>query len=329
MHKILITDYAWHDLDIEREVLAAVDGELIVAEIGDEPELIALAPQADAILFCWQQVTRAVLDAAPDCKIASRFGVGLDNIALDYATELGIPVAYVPDYCMDEVADHTLALLLACARSIFTFDRHMQRGEWNLQAGRPMYRLRGRTVGLVGLGRIGQMVATKARAFGFRVIAYDPFVDAGEHEGVTVTHDPDELLGKADYVCLHVPLNEKTTGLVDVDFLRKMKPEAYLINTSRGGLVDESALYDALVNGQIAGAALDVMVSEPAPADDPLRTLDNVLITPHAAFDSVESLVELRRRAAEHVVQALNGELPKILANSDVVKRANLRMAGV
>ena len=120
MHRILVTDYAWPDLDIEREVLATVNGELIVAETGDEAELVALAPQVDAILFCWQQVTRAVLDAAQNCKVASRFGVGLDNIALDHATELGIPVAYVPDYCMEEVADHTLALLLACARSLFT-----------------------------------------------------------------------------------------------------------------------------------------------------------------------------------------------------------------
>lgn len=327
MHKILITDYAWPDLDIEHEVLKTVNGELIVAKTGDEEELLTLAPQVDAIMFCWQQVTGAVLDAAPRCKIASRFGVGLDNISLDHATELGIPVTYVPDYCMDEVSDHTLALLLACARSIFTYDRHMQRGDWNLQVGRPMYRLRGRTVGLIGLGRIGRMVADKAQAFGFHVIVYDPFVDEGELNGIVVTHDLYSVLGRSDYVCLHVPLNENTAQLVNVDFLNRMKPNAYLINTSRGGLVDEVALHNALTNGQIAGAALDVMSSEPAPADHPLRKLENVLITPHVAFDSVESVIELRRRAAEHVVQALQGTLPDRLANPDVIKRPNFRLA--
>lgn len=326
MFRVLVTDYAWPSLDIEQHVLAEIGAELIVAETGDEAELIALAPQADAILFCWKPVTAAVLDAAAKCRVASRYGVGLDNIDLTHATRLGIAVTYVPDYCMEEVSDHALALLLACARSIPTFDRDIRRGVWDLQAGRPMFRLRGRTLGIIGYGHIGRALVPKARGFGMRVLAYDIHDEPGEHDGVTLTHDLPGLLRQADYVSLHLPLNDTTRGMVSADFLHQMKPTAYLINTARGGLIDEAALVEALANRTIAGAALDVLAQEPPPPDHPLLKLDNVLLTPHAAFNSEEALAELQEKAARHVVQALRGDVPDRLVNPAVLGQDNCRL---
>ena len=326
MLKVLVTDYHWPSLETERRVLAEIGAELIIAKSGYETELIALAPKADAILFCWQPVTNAVLDAATKCKIASRYGVGLDNINIDYATQLGIAVTYVPDYCMEEVSDHAMALLLACARSISIFDRDTQNGHWNLQAGRPIFRLRGQTLGIIGYGRIGRALAPKALGFGMRVLTYAPSLTPGNLDAVTITHDLSALLREADFVSLHAPLNDTSHHMVNTDFLAQMKPTAYLINTARGGLIDEEALYEALTNGQIAGAALDVLTQEPPPADHPLLGLHNTLITPHAAFDSVEALEELQQKAARHVVQALRGERPDQLVNPQVLARANCRI---
>lgn len=326
MFKVLVTDYAWPSLEIERRVLTEVEADLIVAETGDEAELIALAPQADAILFCWKPVTNAVLDTATKCKIASRYGVGLDNIDVEYATRLGIPVTYVPDYCMEEVSDHAMALLLALARSIPTFDRDTQQGRWNLQAGRPMFRIRGQALGIIGYGRTGQALAPKALGFGMRVLAYAPSLDSGQRNGVTITHDLPALLREADFVSLHAPLNNATRHMVNARFLAQMKPTAYLINTARGGLIDEDALYRALVDHQIAGAALDVLTQEPPLADHPLLGLDNTLMTPHAGFDSVQALEELQEKAARHVVQALRGQRPDQLVNPAVLEQANCRI---
>lgn len=326
MLKVLVTDYAWPSLAIERAILAAVGAELIVAEMGDEAELIELAPQADALLFCWKTVTPAVLDAAVKCRVASRYGVGLDNIDLEHATRLGIPVTYVPDYCMEEVSDHAMALLLACARSLPTFDRDTRAGRWNLQAGRPMHRIRGQTLGIIGYGNIGRALAPKALGFGMRVLAYDTHDRPGDYDGVTITHDLYGLLNEVDYVSLHLPLKDETRGIVNAAFLRQMKPGAYLINTSRGGLVNEAALMAALTDGTLAGAALDVLVQEPPAPDHPLLKLDNVLVTPHAAFDSEEALAELQTKAAQHVVQALRGDVPDRLVNPAVLEQANCRL---
>lgn len=326
MYKVLVTDYAWPSLDIERRVLADIGAELLVADTGAEPELIALAPQADAILFCWKPVTNAVLDAAVKCRTASRYGVGLDNIDVTHATRLGILVTYVPDYCSEEVSDHAMALLLACARSIPTFDRDTQRGVWNLPAGRPMFRLRGRTLGIIGYGNVGRALAPKALGFGMRVLAYTPRAAPDQQDGVVMVDDLSALLRQADYVSLHAPLNAATRGMVNADFLRQMKPTAFLINTARGGLIDENALVEALQNGTIAGAALDVLAQEPPPSDHPLLKLDRVLITPHAAFNSEEALAELQEKAARHVVQVLRGDVPDRLVNPAVLEQPNCRL---
>jgi D-3-phosphoglycerate dehydrogenase len=325
--RVLITDYAWPNLDIERAILGEVGAGIVVAPNGTADEIIALSDDADAILTCWKQVPSAALDAATRCRIVSRYGIGLDNIPVSHATELGIVVANVPDFCLDEVAEHTLALLMACGRRIVSQVALTRQGEWNQQLARGMPRLRGQTLGLVGYGNIAQAVAQRARALGLQVIVYTPRIaaDALAPWG-RATNDLAELLVEADYVSLHLPLNESTRGLINVEALARMKPTAYLINTSRGAIVDEAALLAALESGRIAGAALDVMTSEPPPSDHPLLHHPNVIATPHVAFYSEAAIVDLATKAARHVAQALRGEVPDRVVNSAVLEQENCRI---
>lgn len=325
--KVLITDYAWPSLEIERRVLGAVGADLMVAETGEEAELLRFAPQADAILTCWQQVPTTVLDAAPHCLIVSRYGIGLDNIPVAHATQLGILVTNVPDFCLEEVSDHAMALLLACARRVVSFARATREGRWDLQAGRPIPRLRGQTLGLIGYGNIARALAPKALGFGLKIIAYTPRLPADALEPFgTATNDLEYLLRQADYVSIHAPLTAETRGLIDAHALQLMKPTAYLINTSRGAIIDEGALYQALSEGWITGAGLDVLAQEPADPAHPFLKLDNVIITPHAAFYSETAVSELEQKGAEHVAQALRGELPANVVNPEVMQQANYRL---
>ena len=322
--RVLITDYAWDSLDIEQSVLGPLGVELLPAETGDEDELLRLAPLADAIMTNWKRVSPAVLDHAPRCVTVARYGVGVDNIAVERATELGMIVSNVPDYCVEEVSDHAMALLLACARSLPTFDRDLRRGAWDLAAGRPLFRLRGKTLLLVGWGAIARALAPKAMGFGLRVLAYQRRQD-GVQDGVTLTRDLAQALAQADYVSLHVPLTPETRGMVNAAFLRAMKPGAFLINTARGAVIDELALRQALLAKTIRGAALDVLTQEPPPADHPLLGLENCLITPHAAFNSVEAVEELQARTARHVADVLQGGQPPHVVNPAVLESPALR----
>lgn len=326
-YRVLITDYAWPTLDRERAILTAAGAELVVAERGDAAELTALAAGVDAILCCWKPLPTAALDAAPGCRIVCRYGIGLDNIPVDYATQQGIIVANVPDFCQEEVADHALALLLACARRIVPFIQATRRGVWNPQMGRGIPRLRGQTLGLVGYGAIARTLASKARGIGLNLIAYTPRLaaDALAPWG-RATNDLHELLAAADYVSLHAPLTPETRGLINAAALAVMKPTAYLINTARGALIDEAALVAALTAGSIAGAALDVLAQEPPPADHPLLHLDNVLVTPHAAFYSEAAITQLTETAATQVAQALRGESPAHIVNPSVLTQPNCRL---
>lgn len=323
---VLITDYAWPTLAIEERILGAAGARLLVAETGDEAELIRLAPQADAILTCWQRVTPAVIDAATRCRAIGRYGVGLDNIAVDHATERGILVTNVPDFCQEEVADHALALILACARKIVPFARATGAGVWDLAAARPIARLRGQTIGLIGYGGIAQTLAAKARAIGFAIIAYTPRLTPGPLDPAgTATNDLDELLGAADWVSIHCPLTPQTRDLIDARALRRMKPTAWLVNTSRGPIVSEAALYQALTEGWIAGAALDVLSQEPPAPEHPLLGLPNVVATPHAAFYSEASIASLQTQAATQAAAVLRGETPTNIVNPAVLERPNFR----
>jgi D-3-phosphoglycerate dehydrogenase len=326
-HQVLVTDHAWPSLEIEAQVLSEVGAELIVAKQGDEEELLSLAPEVDAILTCWKPVTQAVLERATRCVIVSRYGVGLDNIAVEDATRLGMIVTNVPDFCLEEVSDHAMALLLGCARRIGLFARATRSGRWNLDEGRPIHRLRGQTLGLVGFGNTARALVPKAQGFGLKVIAYSPRLDPEACEALGV--EPcgwDELLERADYLSLHVPLTSETRHLIDARTLRAMRATAYLINTSRGAVIDEQSLHQALTDGSIAGAGLDVLAEEPPPPDHPLLALDNVVATPHAAFYSVAAIEELERSAAQNVAAVLRGELPKNVINRNVVEQVNCRL---
>jgi D-3-phosphoglycerate dehydrogenase len=327
--KVLITDHVWPTTDPEREVLEAGGAEVIVSPNGDEATLIELAYDAEAIMTCFAQVTENVVRAADRCKVIGRFGVGVDNIAVDTATELGIAVTYVPDYCVDEVSDHVMALLHAWNRKVVLFDRSVKERGWGSQAlNMRMMRLRGKTIGIVGFGRIGQAVASKARAFGMRVLGTDPVVSLATVEsfGGSLV-DLATLLGESDFVSLHAPLTNETRNLIGAAELALMKPEAFLINAARGPLIDEDALLKALRDGSIAGAGLDVMVDNIPPIDHPLLSLDNIIITPHVAFFSQESTLELEQRAAAEVVSVMQGIMPDNLVNPAVLQHPNPRHA--
>ena len=325
--RILITDYVWPSVEPERDVLAAGGAELVVAPDASEETLVAMAREVDGILTCFAQVTENVVRAAERCVVIGRYGVGVDNIAVDTATELGIAVTYVPDYCVDEVSDHVMALLLAWNRRIVAFDRSVKTDGWgSLGLTMRMMRLRGKKLGIVGFGRIGRAVCAKALAFGLEVLATDPYLsdDTVKEHGARMV-ELQSLLRESDFVTLHSPLTPETQNLISVDELEMMKPEAFLINAARGPLIDEDALYDALTSGKIAGAGLDVMVDAVPSPDHPLLKLENVLITPHVAFFSQEATLELERRAAGEVVSVLQGRMPDNLVNPAVLSHPNPR----
>lgn len=320
MHRtVLVTDYAWPSLDTEREVLAAADAEIVVAPIGDDDALVALSRNADAILTNWRRVPPAALEVAERCLVVARYGVGVDNIPVRRATELGILVANVPDFCVEEVSDHALALLLSSARRIVPFADASAAGRWEREIGHSMRRLRGQTLGVIGFGAIARALACKGQALGLRVLAHTPRLKTTDIDGVDVTHDLRRLLAESDYVSLHAPATPETRNLIGEEQLRLMKPTAFLINTSRGALVDEAALGHALRERWIAGAALDVLAAEPPSPDHPLLGTPGCLVTPHAAFWSEEAIAELQTRAAENVASVLRGEVPATVVNRNVI----------
>lgn len=324
---VLITDYAWPTLAIEQRILSQVDAELLVAVSGDEAELVRMAPQAHAVLTCWKRVTPAVVDAATRCLHISRYGVGLDNIAVERATEQGMIVTNVPDFCVEEVSDHAMALLLACARGVVGFARTTRQGAWDNKGQGVLPRLRGQTLGLIGFGNSAHALLPKARGFGLRVIAYTPrlAIDALALPDIA-TQDLDFLLQEADYISIHAPLNAATHHLFNERAFRLMKPTAYLINTSRGAIIDETALAKALDRGWLAGAALDVLSQEPPDPSHPLLHRADVIVTPHAAFYSGSAIEELARKAAQQVAQTLRGETPSNIVNPAVLTQRNCRL---
>jgi D-3-phosphoglycerate dehydrogenase len=298
-------------------VFEPADVELVAQRCTTDDEVIALAHDADALLCTIYPITAAVLDALPQVKVVVRYGVGVDNVDLEAATARGVMVCNVPDYCIDEVANHTMALLLALNRRIVTHNSAVRSGE--KAALSPMGSLRGETLGLVGLGRLAQAVATRARAFGLNVVAYDPYVtvDAAGAEMLALP----ELLRRSDYVSIHVPLTAETRGLIGAAELALMKPTAYIVSTARGGIISEAALHEALTAGTIAGAGLDVWESEPVTGANPLLEFPQVIGTPHIAYFSNQSAVALRRRVAEIALEALDGARPSSLMNREVVSK--------
>ena len=317
MYKVLVTDHPWPDVEVERSILAGVPAELIVPTSSDVATLTAAARDADAIMTCWAKVPEPVIAAAPRCRIVARMGVGLDNIDVAAATARKILVTNVPDYCMEEVAEHALALLLSLARKVAFYHHQTKSGRYELNDGPPLRRITGKTLGIVGLGTIGRRLAARATALGLSVLAVEP--NPGQPlPGVNLC-SLDELLARSDYVSLHLPLTAATRHLIGVEQLSRMKPTAYLVNTARGGLVDTEALAAALSAHRLAGAALDVQETEPPDLGRPPYNDPRVIVTPHCSFLSEESLLELRQRVARQVADVLSGRRPPHVVNPEVL----------
>ena len=318
MPRAFYTDFPWADPEIERGLLAEVDCTLDVSPDNQEQTLIDRVGDADTIITCWAPVTARVIDAAPNCRHISRTGIGLDNIDVEHATDKGIVVTNVPDYCIQEVAEHALAMVYALGRKIAAGHLQTKGGDYNLVDLQPIERIHGKTLGVIGLGRTGTLLAQLARAVGMKVIGNNR--SQATPEGVR-WRPLEDLLAESDYVSLNCPLTSQTHHLMREATFARMKPTGFLINTSRGGLVDHAALAAALEAGRLAGAALDVQDTEPpdlsaAPYKDP-----RVIVTPHTAFVSSDAIDELRTRVGQQVAAFLRGERPEQVVNPGVLAR--------
>jgi len=315
--KVVIADYDYGDTEIERAIIETADFELIAAQCKTEEEVIEVAHDAAAVVAQYATISARVIAELPVCRVIARYGTGVDIVDVEAATTRGVLVTNVPnDWCENEVADHAMALLLAVARKVNAYDRATRAGTWRWQSGAPIHRLRGSVLGLVSFGAIARAIAERARGFGMLITAHDPFLSAEEITTAGVkAMSFDELVTESDCLVIQAPLTSQTHHLFDEPQLRRMKTTAILVNTARGPIIDDRALYRALSEGWIAGAGLDDIEEEPAKVrdwrpDNPLFGLDNVVITPHAAYYSEESIGTVRRFAAEEVVRVLTGQAP-------------------
>ena len=316
-HFVAVTDSpAGDDLSTERAVLAGIHVEKVAWH--DESSLSVAIHSADAVICMHAPFTSNVIHSLSRCRVIARFGTGLDNIDLEAAKLVGIPVIGIPGYCTQEVANHTMALLLSWNRKVVEYHRFVKESPWgesrhttgNLACG-PLTRLSQQTLGLLGFGQIGRAVARRAMAFEMKVLVHSHRADPEDAKGLGIEYTTfEDLLERSDYVSLHLPLKNETSHLINARTIRLMKPGAVLINTSRGGLVDETALVEALQEGWLGGALLDVFERAPLPADHAFRTIKNVILTPHVAFYSEDSLKELRCRAAAAVLGYFEAEFP-------------------
>lgn len=309
---IAVADSVFLNLKPAERILADLDATVQLAKEPTADAILEIAREADGLMVTFARIDRELIRELKRCRVIGRFGIGVDNIDIDAATQAGIQVCYVPDYCLDEVSDHAMALLLGLVRKIVYCDRLVRTARWEGKAAAPMWRFRGRTIGLVGFGKIPQTLVPKAQAFGLKVIAYDPFIDPDVASDLDVELvDFGALLASSDYISIHAPLTADTNQMFNADVFQQMKPEALLINTSRGSLIDEQALAEALDQNQLAGAALDVLAVEPPQSECPLLNRDNVIVTPHIAYYSEDSLLDLQTKAAQDVASVLNGKPPR------------------
>ncbi len=303
---VVVTDAETPDLPIERAAVEGMGGKLVVGRCQTEQDVITLTREADAILYDYAPITAAVIRELKRCRVIVRYGVGLDRIDLASATARGIEVRYLPGWSSEEVSDHTLALIFAVGRRLLPLDRWVRNGNWGYAGQRNPLRISGKNLGLIGFGAIARCVAQKARGIGMRVAACDPYVspEVFAASGVAQATLP-ELLRDADVVSLHVPHSAATARMIGEAQFAGMKDGAILINTARGGVVDEPALISALQSGKLSGAGLDVFADEPPAVGSPLFSMDGVVLTPHMACYSETSMDEMHRRAIGHVVDVL------------------------
>jgi len=321
--KVVITDYTYEDLDVERKILAQRD-DIEVLDYQDRTEegVMGFSGDCDVLVCQYAAITRRVIENLKNCKMIIRYAIGVDNIDLEAAGERGIPVVNVPDYGIDEVSTHAVAMILASMRKLPQTLKDVRDRKWNYARIKPLYRTQGSTLGLVGLGRIPCAVVKKMSGFGMKILSYDPYApeERASELGVELV-GLDRLLEESDCVSIHCPLTEQTRHMFNMETFRKMKPTAFLVNTARGGIVDGADLAKACREGVIAGAAVDVVEREPIAADDPLLELDNVMVTPHLAWYTEEAIVSLKEKLASEIIRVHDGEDPINIVNRAMLKK--------
>lgn len=316
MFKVTLVDYEWEDIELEKRMFADAGIQLNVLQSKDKQEIIEAAKNSDALLVLYANIDEEVLAAAPNLQLVSRYGIGVNMIDIDYATQMGIQVANVNDYCVDEVSDHALAGILAGARRLFEYNEDTSTGNWDFKAAQRPLRSSKATVGLLGYGKIPKRLAYKLKAIGYNVMAYDPFVDAETMalDGV-IKATVEEIMESCDFISVHVPLIKATHHLLGENEFNSAKKKPYIINTARGPIINEKALINALQNNQVAGAFLDVTEEEPLAVDSVLRKMKNVVLTPHAAWYSEDAYREIREKAVMNIIEKSNGLKPTYALN--------------
>lgn len=320
-YKVIKADNRYEDIKIEEEILKGAGAELEEYNFYSEDEIIEVAKNADGIITDLAPITERVIDGLNKCKVVSKVGTGVDNIDVPAATKKGIMVCNVPDYCINEVSDHALALILSWTRKITFLNSKVKSGIWSIDKAKPIPSMRDQVLGLVGFGNIARQVYFKAKVFGFKILLYDPYIDSLEDKYDVKLVDFDFLLENSDIISIHCLANKKTRHLFGFEQFKKMKPGSYLINTSRGIIVDSKALYEALKSKLISGAAVDVYDPEPIDKNDPILKLNNFIITPHIGFYSERSIKEVRRISASNIAVVLSGKGPQNVINPEVLKQ--------
>ncbi len=316
--KVVLTDYVWESIDVEKKILAGL-ADLVPLQTKKPDDFLSQAQDCDALLNTYAgPITAEVMARMPKCRIIARYGIGVDTIDLDAATQAGIIVTNNPTYCIEEVAEHTMALLLAGARKVAFYDRLVRGGRWEVPPGKPMFRVAGSTLGLVGFGNIARQVAVRAAAFGMRILYTDPYIKEGQFDAPGKKMELHGMLKESDFVSLHPPLTPQTRKMMNDEAFSRMKPTAILVNCSRGPIVDTDALIRALDAKRIAGCALDTTDPEPLPDPHPLRGRENVIINPHVAWYSEQAMVGLQSGAPNEVRRVLSGEWPVNVVNRAV-----------
>ena len=316
--KVVLTDYVWESIEIEKNILGKV-ADIVPLQVNDTKSFFPESENCDALLNTYAgPITEEVMLKMPNCKIISRYGIGVDTIDLKAATKAGIIVTNNPTYCIEEVAEHTIAMLLSSARKISFYDRTVRNGKWAVPPGKPIYRIAGSTLGLIGYGNIARRVAKAAKGLEMKVIYSDPFVEEGQFETPGKKVEMAELLTNSDFICIHAPLIDQTRHMINENAFSQMKNSAVLINCSRGPIIHTEDLISALDNNKIAGCALDTTDPEPLPEKHVLRNRENVIINPHAAWYSEQAMVKLQEGAPNEVLMALTGKWPNNVVNKEV-----------
>lgn len=309
-YKVYITDVRHESYEIEQRILAEIGAEMIPCNCSSAEEIIKNCADADGLLLDLAPCNAEAIQGLQHCKVINRYGAGYDNVDIEAATAKGIQVTYVPDYCMEDVSDHALALMLSCLRQVAYRDHSIRNGKWNIQG--QGFRLAGKTLGVLGFGRIARAFVKKCSGFGFaHILAYDPYVSEEVMSDLGVEKaSMDDVLAQSDFLSLHMAVTPETHGMLNAQALSKMKPTAILVNVTRGQLVDDEALLDALKNGKILAAGLDTHNQEPLSLESPFLALDNVILTDHTAYNTAEGVVELKTKAAQNIVDVLSGRKP-------------------